>query len=107
MAKVFSFWTPELIAYIVQLDLPLGLRGTLLVRHDGGAVNPRVGDEPAVRTGRELRLRKGEVVRMALNPHHNVRVGTHHPVDVHRDEELFRDLVPNPPDEILRAVTRE
>ena len=49
---------PELIAYIGQLDLPLGLRGTLLVRHDGGAVNPRVGDEPAVRTGRELRLRK-------------------------------------------------
>ena len=49
---------PELIAYIGQLDLPPGLRGTLLVRHDGGAVNPRVGDEPAVRTGRELRLRK-------------------------------------------------
>ena len=44
---------PELTANIGQLDLPLGLRGTLLVRHDGGAVNPRVGDKPAVRAGRE------------------------------------------------------
>ena len=30
---------PELIAYIGQLDLPPGLRGTLLVGHDDGAVN--------------------------------------------------------------------
>ena len=44
---------------------------------------------------------------MALNPHHDVHIGTHHQVGVHWDEEPFRDCVPHPPDEILRLVTRE
>ena len=97
----------ELIAYIGQFDLPPGFRSTLLVCHDGAAMNPCVGDESSICTCREFRLRNVEVSWVALNLHHDVRIGMYHLIGVHLDQETIRDIVPHPPDEILRLVARE
>ena len=83
------------------------LRDLSTCPQNGGAVNPCVSDEPAIRTRRELRLRMVAIPRMALNLHHDIRIGAHDQVRVNWDEEPFRDFVPHLPDEILRPVIRE
>ena len=88
----------EPTACIRQLDLPAELRRTLLAGDDGAAVNPGAGDEPAVRTGRELGPGMVEIPRMAPNTDHDVRAGAHHHAGIRPDEEAVGDPLPHPPE---------
>ena len=97
----------ELLAHVGQFDLPPGLRRLPFVRDHGGALNPCAGDQPAVRARGELRLGVVEVPPVALYPHHDLRVGTHDSIGIHREEELLGNFFLDPPHEILCLGARE
>jgi len=90
-----------------QLDLSSGLRRGPFVGDDDTIVDPCVGHEPTVRTGRELGLCVIEVLRVPLDPHHNIGAGARDFIGVDTQEIGSRQILLDLADKVLRLATNQ
>ena len=66
---------PEPVTYVREQNTVARFRARLFVGYDNPAVRNPVRNEPAISLGGEFRLGAVKVLRVSLDPEHDVRIG--------------------------------